>query len=223
MLVEAVARRLVSDMADPHALETRHIVQEGHDVRGGEPGLDLVVAGRDPKRPDRGRAVARHAPDLAGHLDRRGLAVGPGHRDHRLGIGRVELRCELGEAAARDRVREVRHLVDLRLGPGDDRDRPSVDRLGDEILAVKNGAAEGAEDASTRDLAMVERKARHLGLAVGVRKLAQAHGGSQSFESWTKGSTWLRSGSRSMYGATPSIGAIRLIVWLTTGATFHPA
>jgi len=31
------------------------------------------------------------------------------------------------------------------------------------------------------------------------------------------------SGSRPMSGCTPSIGAIRLIVQLTTGATFQPA
>jgi len=30
-------------------------------------------------------------------------------------------------------------------------------------------------------------------------------------------------GSRFMFGATPSIGAMRLMVRLTTGATFQPA
>ena len=48
-------------------------------------------------------------------------------------------------------------------------------------------------------------------------------GQSYSFVSCTKGSTSPMFGSRFMFGATPSIGAMRLTVRLTTGATFQPA
>ncbi len=37
------------------------------------------------------------------------------------------------------------------------------------------------------------------------------------------GNTWVMSGSRCLSGRTPSIGAMRLTVLLTTGATFQPA
>ena len=43
MLVKTVRRRLVGDMGDPHALEARHIVEEGDDVGRGQAGLHLVV------------------------------------------------------------------------------------------------------------------------------------------------------------------------------------
>ena len=70
MLVDTVARRLISDMARPHALETRHVAEKRDDVGRRQPGLHLIVRGRHTERPDRRRAVARHAPDLARHLDR---------------------------------------------------------------------------------------------------------------------------------------------------------
>ena len=121
ILVEAVDRRLVSDMADAHALQARHVRQEGDDVGRGQPGRHLVVGGGHPQRPDRRRAVPGHAPHLAGHLDRRGLAVGPGDRDDTLGIRREKSRRQPGEQAARLGVGEVRRALDLRFRPRDHR------------------------------------------------------------------------------------------------------
>ena len=71
------------------------------------------------------------------HFDRRGLAVGAGDGDDRLGKGREKLRRELGEQAARLGIGEMGSALDLRLGPGNDRDRAALDRRGDEILAVE--------------------------------------------------------------------------------------
>jgi hypothetical protein len=50
----------------------------------------------------------------------------------------------------------VRNTLDLRLGPGDNRDGAAFDGLPDEILTVECRAFECAEDASLRDLAMID-------------------------------------------------------------------
>ena len=71
--------------------------------------------------------------------------------------------------------------LDPRFGPGDDRDRAALDRFGDEVLAIEARADEGAEDVARRDLAMVEREARHfdipnrVGIAPDAGKVAQNH------------------------------------------------
>src|SRR3546814_357310 len=81
ILVEAMARRLERRVGHAFGGEARHVAEEGHDVGRGEPGRRAVVRGRDAERAERGGMKARHAPELARHFDRRGLAVGARHRD----------------------------------------------------------------------------------------------------------------------------------------------
>ena len=183
VLVEPVARRFIGDMAHPHALQTSHVVEEGDDVRRCQAGRYLVVGGRDPERPDRRRAMAAHAPDLACHFDRRSLAVGAGHRDHRLRVGRVIFRGELRKTAPRNGIADERDSFDLGLGPGDNRHGAATHRFADEIFAVEDRALEGPEHAAPLDLAMVDRKAGHHRIRINVRKVPQPHRGLHSFVS----------------------------------------
>jgi hypothetical protein len=126
VLRQAVARGFVGDVSDAFAREPGHVREEGHDVRRGQPGRDAFVGGGHPERADRGRAMAAHAPDLPGHLDGRGLAVGARDRDDRLGNRAEELRRELREGPARLRVGEVRGARDFGLRARDDGDAPAV-------------------------------------------------------------------------------------------------
>src|SRR3546814_17797863 len=105
-----------------------------------------------------GGVKARHAPELARHLDRRGLAVGAGHRDAGCREAGKEACGDTGEGAARIGVGDMDRTRHLRLGPRDDRDRPCPDRRRNEILAVEALADAGAENRSGRDLALVDRK-----------------------------------------------------------------
>ena len=79
------------------------------------------------ERPDRGRAMPAHAPDLAGHFDGRGLAVGarsprPPFRDKARRISRRDRRSSRrGSGSARCGT-----SGDRRFGPGDHRDRAAV-------------------------------------------------------------------------------------------------
>jgi len=120
------------------------------------------------------------------------------------------------------------HLAHRRFRPCDDRDSAALDRLPDEILTVESRALESAEDAPCRHLAVVDGKAGHFGITIDLGDIPQLQPVQSFFASclcasWTNGSTSDMFGSRCMFGATPSIGAIRLTVRLTTGATFQPA
>ena len=180
ILVEAVRRRFVGDVADPHPLEPGDVRQEGDDVGGGQPGLDLVVGGGDPQCPDRGRAMPRQPPQLADHFDGRGLAVGPGDRDHRRGEWREESGGQVREQFARFVGGEVRCAIDNGRATRDHRDRAAADRVGDEILAVEAASGKRPEDIARRDLAMVEREPGYDripgGIIAGAGELAKAHG-----------------------------------------------
>ena len=59
--------------------------------------------------------MPRHPPELAGQLDGRGLAVGAGDRDDRLGKGREEFGGEPGEGAPRLVGGDVDRALDLGL------------------------------------------------------------------------------------------------------------
>ena len=69
------------------------------------------------------------------------------------------MRGEAGEGAARLLLREVDGAVDPRFGLGHDGDGAGGDGGVDEVLAVEPLAAEGAEDRSGGDLAVVDREA----------------------------------------------------------------
>ena len=172
ILVEAVRRCFVGDMPDPHPLEPRHIAQESDDVGRGQPGLDLLVGGGHAERPDARRSVPGHTPHLPRHLDRRGLAVGPGDRDDHVGIGPVKLARQLSEPPPWLGIGDVHRAVDHSLGPRDHCDRAMLDRPGDELLAIELLAAKRAEDISLGHFAMIDREAGHPSVAVDPREIA---------------------------------------------------
>src|SRR5437764_577698 len=72
---------------------------------------------------------------------------------------REEFGGGLGEGAARFGIGDMNRAFDERLGPGEHRDRAGGDRVGNIILAVRHGAAKGAEHGSGRDFAAVDREA----------------------------------------------------------------
>ena len=100
-LRQSVARRFIGDMRNALARQAAEVGQEGHDIGRGQSGRNAFVGRGDAERADACRAFPRHAPDLPGHLDGGGLAVGAGHRDDMVGHGGEELRCEGRESAAR--------------------------------------------------------------------------------------------------------------------------
>ena len=175
ILVKAVGRRLVSDVADAHPLHSGHVRKEGDDVGRGQPGLHLVIGSGDAERPDRRGSMSRHAPQLSGQFHGRGLAVGPRHRDDRVWIGREKSGGEFREQLARLIGGKVRHAVDLGFRPRDHGRRAPLHRLRDEILAIEARAAESSENIARRDLAMVQCKARHFGIVRDTGEIAQEH------------------------------------------------
>ena len=168
ILVEAMARRLERGMGDALALEARHVGEEGDDVRRGEAGRHLIDRGGDAQRPDRGRLVAQHAPQLARQFDRAGLAIGAGDGDGHIREWREIARGQLREQAAGIGVGDMHRALDLRLRPGDDRDRTRLHRIGNKILTIDAQALKGTEDGARRDLAIVDGKTRHGRVEAGV-------------------------------------------------------
>src|SRR5690606_32528899 len=117
------------------------------------------------ERADRGGAMTAHPPDLPGHLDGRGLAVGAGDRDHGGRNRTEELRREAREGPAWLRVDEVSRALDPGLGPGDDGNRSGSDGCIDEVFAIGDGALERTEDRAWRHLAVVDGEPGHLRVA----------------------------------------------------------
>ena len=115
--------------------------------------------------------LAERLPDLAGEARDRGLAVGPGHRDHHLGLVAVP-------AARRDRERPARLVADDdghrqgsegRLGTREaggirqDSGRTHSEGEGDEVGAVGLRARQRHEEVTGLDVAAVDREAGQLG------------------------------------------------------------
>ena len=180
MLVKSMARRLIGDMADSHALETGHIVEKGDDVRRRQTGRNLLVKGGHPQGSNRRRAMPRHAPDLARHFDGRGLAIGSGDRDDCVGERSVETRSELREPLTRLGIGNQRNSGNLGPGPSNHCNRTAIDGLRNEILAVEHRSLERTEYAARRDLAMIDRKTGHFCTGIDIGDVAQFHAG-QSF------------------------------------------
>ena len=99
-----------------------------------------------------------HAPELAGHLGGRGLAVGAGDSGDMRGNRREEARGDLGKGAARVGIGDMHCALDLRTGRCDDGDRTCGDGIGDEILAVETGTGKGTEHGAGRNLAVIDGK-----------------------------------------------------------------
>ncbi len=62
----------------------------------------------------------------------------------------------------------MHRALDLRLRPGDDRDRARLHRIGNKILAIDAQALKGTEDGARRNLAIVDGKTRHGRVEAGV-------------------------------------------------------
>nr|GFD49655.1 hypothetical protein [Tanacetum cinerariifolium] len=122
----------------------RDVGKEGDDVGGGQPGGHLLVGGGDAERADRGGVMPRHPPQLPGHLDGGGLAVGPGHGDGDRREWREEGCGELCELLARIVGGDRHRPLDRDARPGHHRDRAGAHRLGDIVLAIHPRAVEGA-------------------------------------------------------------------------------
>jgi hypothetical protein len=158
---------------------------------------------------------ARHAPQLARHFDRRGLAVGAGHRD----AGRRK-------AARRSAPRAARRLArigvgdmctapdDLRLGPRDDRDRARFDRRGMKSSPLNFSPSKAPKIGAGRDLAMIDREPGHdrVGASrlIGRAARTSASFGAR-FPSRAAGSVRTRRRRGFRRGITPSIGPVRAI------------
>ena len=167
-------------------------------------------------------AMPGHPPELADQFDGRGLAVGAGDRDDRLGEGLEEFGGEPGEFAPRLVGGDVDRAFDAGLRPRDHRHRAVRDRLGDEILAVEPGAAEGAEDGARRDLAMIDGEAgdgRRLAAAGQRAELHQCAADAAA----TGGISSAVSMSRLVSGMTPSRVPARWMTRPTTGAAVKAA
>ncbi len=145
-------------------------------VGRGEPGRDGVVGGRHAQRADRRGMVPAHPPELTRHLDRGGLAVGPGHRHRGLG--------ERREERAASRAKRSRGFDDRRCGP---RPRPlasgratighraRLHRRRNEILAIDPRALEGAEHRARCHFAMIDSKAGDRSGLAAAGQRAQLH------------------------------------------------
>src|SRR5688572_10896984 len=113
-------------------------------------------------------------------------------------------------------------------GPGHYGNRAGSYGRRDVVLAVDDRALEGAEHGPRCDLAVVDREARHLLLAVVARihadRLSQAGELHPSLPSSpTSGRRSVRSMSRVSSGSTPSSGPIRGTSRPTIGAAFQAA
>ena len=227
ILAQAMARRLVGDMGDAFAREAGDVGQEGDDVGCGQPGRNAFVGRGHAKGADRGRAFTAHAPDLPRHLDGRGLAVGPCHRNDRGRHRAKELCRETGEGAARHGIGEVRRPFDRALGPGHHRDSAAGHRRRNEVLTIDESALEGAENIARGDFAVVDGEARNI--RTGRTSCIESHRlreGGQLHSPPPAPTSGLRSDksmSRLASGRTPSIGPMRGISRPTIGAAFHAA
>ena len=154
--------------------------------------------------------------NLPRHLDRRGLAVGPGHRDDSLRIGPVKIAPPVAAKRRRGSASAIcDSALDHRLGPRHHRHRAVRNRLWDEALR--------------RRTARRERRRRHCPCATLrwsiAKPVTSTHrcrsrrgrtgfiGSNSSFRE-RRASTSAILASRFLSGRTPSIGAIRLTVRL---------
>ena len=168
-LRQPVARCLISDVGDALAREAAEIGEKRDDIGGGQSGRNRLVRRCHPQRADRGRAVPSHAPQLPGHLDATGLAVGPGDRDNRCGDRGEEPRRKPGKGAARVIRDNVKRARNVRLGPRDHRNRAGCNRCWNKVLAVDDRADKRAEHRSRRDFTVIDRETGDVGVGGGVR------------------------------------------------------
>ena len=157
--------RLERGVGDTLFFEARHVGEESHNVRRRQAGMHLIDRGGDAQCADRRGLVPQRAPELAGQLHGRGLAVGPRHGDADIGERREEARRHAGKESARVGVRDMHRTLDLRLRPRHDRNRARCYCLWNEILAIHPPTLECAEHASGRNLSVIDRKAgdSHIG------------------------------------------------------------
>ena len=224
ILRQAVARCFVGDMSDAFTSQPAQVGQESHDVRRGKTCRNAFVRRRHTQRTDAGGRLAAHAPDLAGHLDAGGLAVGSRYSDDMGGHGGEEPRRQPCEYPARFVMRDMRCAFDLRSGPCDHRYCSGLDCSGYEVLTVDLRTLERAEDGARRDLAMVDGEAGDFPLALAV----QPRVGTQPRQlhrlaSGMRGSRSEMSMSRVLSGRRPSIGPMRGTSRPTMGAAVQPA
>ena len=226
ILVQPVARSFECDMRHAFARQTGEVGVEGHDIGRGEARRNALVGRGHAQRADAGRTLAQHAPDLAGHLGRGGLAVGARHRNDCFGRRREEARGDLGKGAARLFIRDVQGALDPGTRSRDHRDGTRSNGRLDEVLSVDERSLERAEDGPRRNLAVIDRKARHhgavviaLGPSCGIEKGIQPH----SMSLRISGRRSEMSISRLRSGRTSSSGPMRGISLPTMGAAFHAA
>ncbi len=170
--------------------------------------------------------MSGHAPQLAGQLDRRCLAVGAGHRGDAFGRRCEEPGGEPGEGAARFGIGDMHRAIHSRFAPRNDGNRASGNGGGDEVLAVDRRALERTEHGSRRNLAVIDGEAANLFVraarqrqSCGTGELPQLHLAPPP----TRGDRSEISMSRVSSGMMPSSGPMRGTTRPTIGAVFQAA
>ena len=232
ILRQAVARRFIGDMRHPFARQPTHVGKKCHDIGRGEPGRDTAVRCGDAERADRGCALTAHAPDLAGHLDSRGFAVGASDGNHMFGHRGEESCRQPGEGATRLVSGDVNRAFDMHLIACHNCHCPGSYRVGDDCFGVEARAAKSSKHRARCHLAMIDGKSGNgdvMAFAQSNPRLlgqpAQLHatGSTLGCASGTSGIRSLMSTSRVVSGCTPRIGPIRGTSRPTIGAAFQAA
>ena len=168
-----------------------------------------------------------HPPDLPGHFDAGGFAIGPGDRDHGFGKRRKKARGQLRKGLPGLGSGDMHRAIHFGLNPGDYGHGSGSNRGRDKVFAIDNSALKRAEHGSGGDLTVVDRESGDLCLARPCQRNSRLLGQCPQLHSLlplpTSGARSVISTSRVSSGIIPSSGPIRGTSRPTTGAAFQAA
>jgi hypothetical protein len=163
-LDQAVRRRFHGDVLDTLVLDLLQRLVQRHRVGRRHVAVARAGARRHADGADRSRLKTGRLPDLAHEVGHRRLAVGAGHRHHRLGLWPIEARHHAREAALRIGFAQHRYVdgADVVIGTGENDGRPGGYRLRHERGPVHLGAGQRGEQATRHDGAAIGRDRRDV-------------------------------------------------------------